>query len=65
MCRLFDVKLLWIHEVTLYFYVISAVGAKLAVKRRKGFDASDVLTFTQPPRKVQCRALGFVTNGFV
>lgn len=49
MRRLFDVHLLWIQEVTLYFYVISAAGAKPVLQRVVG--TSDVWTimFTCPP----------------
>lgn len=46
MCRLFDANLLWIQEVTLYFYVISAVGAKRVLQRAVG--TSDVRTMMLP-----------------
>ncbi len=44
MCRLFDVNLLWIQEVTWCFYAISAAVAKLTLLRRRGCDTSDVST---------------------
>lgn len=54
MCRLFDVNLLWVQEVTLYFYEISAVAAKLAVQCVCVCDTSNLLTIARShncPRK--------------
>jgi len=52
MCHLSHVNLLWVQEVTLYFYEISAVVAKLAAHEEGGGDTSrrgDLSLFTWPP----------------